>query len=586
MGGILSSSTSRKEDYVVGPNSPKEQESPGAAEAEQPEEDRVVATAGADAQPSRADNGDDEPAELEGKPATPAGPSPPTSTPSTPPGAAERREPSVGSVLADELHGLTASLRRQELAVLQLSQRRQAHRQAKREFHSSLGAVGALESLWPDSVPPETRAACRFDVASVQLRAKVDEGAVGTALSRGTALRYTALRRRRLAIDQAEGFLVELESAATADTVRKLVKTTDAKTRFQRRVRAEATAAAREREELTGALAERREAKLLMHQAGGAWEFGDAEDNGLIIEAFQAEACRAAMEEQEARLGRVDADWSPLIKASKQRLATVREQQRVLDTCGRLRVTEAGCAEARLQLAQEKLWIESELATLGPEREVGVAAMRAHQEGVGAMQLLNLLRQSRSTDGAWMRKHVLPADPRPADTQAIEAAVAAVTAAKRSQLAASVKGMAEPSDSVVAVVQATCCVLGEAVPSWDAAQKLLATSLLKDRLLAALDEMADTARSDAPLDASGRRELLVLVQELGQGAAKPASKGLAVLYAFVHAAEAYCRTENRCEDLRDLRKLEAETGVGEKRMALADRIGRIPRGESAKQVRF
>ena len=124
MGGILSSSTSRKEDYVVGPNSPKEQESPGAAEAEQPEEDRVVATAGADAQPSRADNGDDEPAELEGKPATPAGPSPPTSTPSTPPGAAERREPSVGSVLADELHGLTASLRRQELVVLQLSQRR------------------------------------------------------------------------------------------------------------------------------------------------------------------------------------------------------------------------------------------------------------------------------------------------------------------------------------------------------------------------------------------------------------------------------------------------------------------------------
>ena len=134
--------------------------------------------------------------------------------------------------------------------------------------------------------------------------------------------------------------------------------------------------------------------------------------------------------------------------------------------------------------------------------------------------------------------------------------------------------------------QATCCVLGEAIPSWDAAQKLLATSLLKDRLLAALDEMADTARSDAPLDASGRRELLVLVQELGQGAAKPASKGLAVLYAFVHAAEAYCRTENRCEDLRELRKLEAETGVGEKRMALADRIGRIPRGESAKQVRF
>ena len=128
-------------------------------------------------------------------------------------------------------------------------------------------------------------------------------------------------------------------------------KNTDAKTLFQRQLRADTAAAARESAELVDAVRERRETKLLMQQASGAAEFGAVPENWPILDDGQVEACRTAAEGQREKLAALDARWAQQIKASKLATATAREKQRVLDTFANLRITPVEVAEARLQLA-------------------------------------------------------------------------------------------------------------------------------------------------------------------------------------------------------------------------------------------
>ena len=291
----------------------------------------------------------------------PPSPSPAASAPSTPPSGSSKRVPvdprSLGALLTKELHGLTATLRHQELALLKLSRRKLVHRQAQRDFHRSLGAVGALQSLWPDTVSVATHAACRFAVAELQLGLAVEKSATAVAISRGPSLRFGALRRRRGAIEEAGIFLAALAAAAEKDTVRRLMEAKDAKTIFQRSLRAETASAARESAELVDAVRERREAKLLMQQAAGAAEFGAIPENWPILDDHMVSACCAASEEQAKRLSGLDAQWRSAIKGSRQAVATAREKQRVLDSFANLRITPDEVAEVKLQLGADSLWV-------------------------------------------------------------------------------------------------------------------------------------------------------------------------------------------------------------------------------------
>ena len=513
--------------------------------------------------------------------------SPAASAPSTPPdkvATGPLRQVCLGTVLGNELHTLTATIRQQELTLLQLSRKQTVHSEARRAFYRSLGAVGALQSLWPDTVPVAAHAACRFEVAELQLALAVEESAAAVALSRGASLRYGALRRRRVAIVEAERFLAELEQAAAHDSVRTLLQNADAKTVFQRQVRAESAEAARGSVEVLGAMRARRETKLLLQQASGAAEFGSVPENWPILDDDHVEACRAAAEGQRAKLVDLNANWELPIKSAKQANATAREKQRVLDSFANLRITPTEVAEVRLQLAADKMWVEDELAALGPDRERAAAESTKHQQSIGAMRFLRLLRQGRNLDGAWLRKHVLPSDVATNDTHAIARARQIVGGMKSSELG-SARSIKKPSDDVIAVVHTVCVVLGEQVKSWDAAKKILGSSSLQDQMLGKLEEMADATTPGVPLDAEAREDVLQLMQDVNADTIQEVSESVAALYAFASAAEIYSRAENRCEHIRDIEKLEADTGLAEKREALSDLIGRLPRGEGAKQLR-
>jgi hypothetical protein len=59
-----------------------------------------------------------------------------------------------------------------------------------------------------------------------------------------------------------------------------------------------------------------------------------------------------------------------------------------------------------------------------------------------------------------------------------------------------------------------CAVLGEPVKSWVDAKKILSNPTLQSQMLGKLEEMADAATLDVPLDADAREHVLQLMQDV------------------------------------------------------------------------
>jgi hypothetical protein len=132
---------------------------------------------------------------------------------------------SLGTHVSMGVWRLTAELRAHEAAVAQLSGRKTAQALAARSFRASIGAVRALEALWPADAPMLSRVASRFSLAEILLRNEAAQTADVIAATRAPSLRFGALCRRQRALDDACALVARLQRrAAEADTVQRLAR--------------------------------------------------------------------------------------------------------------------------------------------------------------------------------------------------------------------------------------------------------------------------------------------------------------------------------------------------------------------------
>jgi hypothetical protein len=166
----------------------------------------------------------------------------PSSPPDTPGGGGSRRK--LGKNPLDmEAAALVGKLRLLEGELAGQDNKNRRLLRAKEEVHAAIGAIGASESLWPETVPEDVRVKAAFTLGKVTLQTAAARLATEVALAIAPYRRHSSFRRRLDAIDESLAFLDTLVERATADNIHKFATWMDTKTRTQREVRTDLRAA-------------------------------------------------------------------------------------------------------------------------------------------------------------------------------------------------------------------------------------------------------------------------------------------------------------------------------------------------------